>query len=883
MLTFRPTPGGCRPLTGLLAVLVCSGFVLVQSLWSENVSPARQAPTLAESETTKTNVPTASESNDVKKTFGDLLTKAKAGDVQPLGEYYLGPWILYQRTGDRDDAEAVQCFRKSAEKNNARAQYYFGVCYFRGFGVETNHAEAVKWYRKAAEQNDPRAQRNLAGCYWNGDGVTQDYAEAVKWFRKAADQGDADAQVELGACYHDGRGVNRDYAEAVKLFRKAADQEHPYALSNLGICYNHGRGVETNASEAVKWFRKASELGNANGQLELGIAYYNGRGVNCDYAEAAKLFRKAADQGHQNGACYLALCYANGQGVETNQVEAVKWYRKAADQGSSSAQYNLAWCYRSGRGVTASDTDAVEWFRKAAEQGNDNAQLTLGDCYRDGKGTRQDFDEAEKWYRKASTQTNAVADLHLEWLVEGRDLMRKAKTGDIKAQKELATYYELGMSYSGIPKDLNEALKWRRKAAEQGDLDSQTALAFLYYSGRDWYRKDFGQDYTEAMKWWRKAAEQGDADSQACLADGYAERHGVAQDFDSEAAKWYGKAAEQGLASAQHNLGLLYYQGKGVPQSYPHAARWYRRAADQGHILAQTKLAICYYDGNGVPRDYVEAYKWYNLAGSQGHKDAAKFRDQVAELMTAQQVAEGQRRASLFVARLEKQDKRDAITRTDDVDKARGNGTGFFIVDGYLLTSHHVVKEASAIRVVIGESKYTAKVLKADPANDIALLKVIFPPNERRPLQVLPLLTSRDMRLGDGVFTIGFPNITVQGVQPKLTRGEINSLAGIQDDVRFFQMNVAVQPGNSGGPLMDLLGNVVGIVTMRLDDAKTFEISGALPQNVNYAVKSSFIMAFLDSVPELTGKLKPPSAEKARKFEDVVKEVQSATALVLVY
>ena len=130
--------------------------------------------------------------------------------------------------------------------------------------------------------------------------------------------------------------------------------------------------------------------------------------------------------------------------------------------------------------------------------------------------------------------------------------------------------------------------------------------------------------------------------------------------------------------------------------------------------------------------------------------------------------------------------------------------------------------------------------------------------------------------------TVGFPNIGLQGFAPKLAKGEIASLSGAADDARYFQISVPVQPGNSGGALVDERGNVVGVVAAKLSARAALSASGALPENVNYAVKSSFLLGFLESVPEVAAKLREPNT-KDRKFEDVVKAAEQAAVLVLVY
>jgi len=180
------------------------------------------------------------------------------------------------------------------------------------------------------------------------------------------------------------------------------------------------------------------------------------------------------------------------------------------------------------------------------------------------------------------------------------------------------------------------------------------------------------------------------------------------------------------------------------------------------------------------------------------------------------------------------------------------------------------------VRLLTGAGLLDSTIVKVDTANDLALLRVIgkFSP--------LPVAMSRGVKLGATVATVGFPDIGLQGYSPKLARGEIASLAGAGDDPRYFQVSVPVQPGNSGGALVDVHGNVVGIVAAKLSAKAALDATGALPENVNYAIKSSLLLSFLESVPEVSARLKDPVTAE-QKFEDVVQSAQAAAGLVLVY
>jgi S1-C subfamily serine protease len=328
-------------------------------------------------------------------------------------------------------------------------------------------------------------------------------------------------------------------------------------------------------------------------------------------------------------------------------------------------------------------------------------------------------------------------------------------------------------------------------------------------------------------------------------------------------------------APAQFNLGLMYYSGRSMPQSDVEASKWFLRADEQRETSAEYNLGAAYSNGEGVPKNYLEAYKWKSLAAAQGDKLASKYLSIDEIRMTPEQVAEAQRLAAAFVPR--RDTKSSVLDKSASSDNPKFSGTGFFITDdGYLISNYHVVNDAAQVRPVTSAGLIDAKIVQLDAANDLALLKA-----EGR-FAPLPITSSRSVKLGGSVATVGFPDIGLQGFAPKFARGEIASLSGAADDARYFQISVPVQPGNSGGALVDEHGDVVGVVSAKLNASAALAATGALPENVNCAVKSSFLLSFLESVPEISAKLKEPIIAEW-KFDDVVQSAQAAAVLVLVY
>lgn len=181
-----------------------------------------------------------------------------------------------------------------------------------------------------------------------------------------------------------------------------------------------------------------------------------------------------------------------------------------------------------------------------------------------------------------------------------------------------------------------------------------------------------------------------------------------------------------------------------------------------------------------------------------------------------------------------------AVLSTSALAEAKSSGSGFAIGDGsVIVTAHHVVDGCTRIDVPeVGAAAH----LRSDPAADLAILKM----NRALP-GALRFRSGHPVRLGEEIVVIGYPLRGLLSTPPTVTTGIVSSLAGIHDDRTEMQISAPVQPGNSGGPVLDRSGNVVGIVESKLDRIKAARATGDIPENVNFAVHSSIITSLLDS------------------------------------
>ncbi|MBR1124511.1 trypsin-like peptidase domain-containing protein [Bradyrhizobium lablabi] len=198
-------------------------------------------------------------------------------------------------------------------------------------------------------------------------------------------------------------------------------------------------------------------------------------------------------------------------------------------------------------------------------------------------------------------------------------------------------------------------------------------------------------------------------------------------------------------------------------------------------------------------------------------------------------------------------------------------GTGFAIsANGHVVTNHHVVDGCTGdIKGnLTGEAPINLRLVSGDETNDLALLQA-----PAGSFKEFAKIRERSIRSGDSVVAIGFPYHGLLTSDFTVTTGIVSSLSGLFNNTRFLQISAAVQPGNSGGPLLDTNGQVVGMVAAKINALKIARATGDIPENINFAIKTGAIRDFLDNsvvpyqVAEPKGEMKTPEiAGAARAF-----------------
>ena len=170
-----------------------------------------------------------------------------------------------------------------------------------------------------------------------------------------------------------------------------------------------------------------------------------------------------------------------------------------------------------------------------------------------------------------------------------------------------------------------------------------------------------------------------------------------------------------------------------------------------------------------------------------------------------------------------------------------GTGTGFVINPDYVVTADHVLEGCNQVAIVHAHKKTVVQTVARDRSNDLGLLRL-----DKAFLHTAKLRGGSSIRLGERVSNYGYPLFGDISTSATITEGNINNLSGVGNDSTVMQFDAPTQPGNSGGPLLDSSGNVVGVVIYILSKEYA-DATGHIAQNVNFAVKSTIVENFLQS------------------------------------
>ena len=413
-------------------------------------------------------------------------------------------------------------------------------------------------------------------------------------------------------------------------------------------------------------------------------------------------------------------------------------------------------------------------------------------------------------------------------------LGRSAAQGHAEAQGILGALYLQGR---GVAKDEAKGADFIRRAADTGLASAQYWMGVLLVEGRGGLPKD----PATAAQWFKAAADQNHVPAYCWLGE-LADREKNAV----EAVAWWRKGAAANDRTCQVLLGRAYLEGKGgLARDANEAIALFRRAANQRYPAAQAALGHAYERGTGVPTDYVLAYMWFNLARAQGYnpQSVREAMESLEKKMTAEQIADAQKRSREWRPDL----PAEAIARAAPgappaaAPSRTISGSGFLVsAAGHVVTNNHVV--ASCQRVTVAPGSAEASIVARDVRNDLALLKAASAPAE-----VAKLRSGRSVRPGDDVVVVGFPLRQVLAPSAIVTTGTVSALSGLGNDTAKLQITAPVQQGNSGGPLLDRHGLVVGVVQSKLNALRIAGATGDLPQNVNFAINGATLQSFLDA------------------------------------
>ncbi|MDR1907632.1 MAG: SEL1-like repeat protein [Holosporales bacterium] len=300
--------------------------------------------------------------------------------------------------------EAVKYLKVAADRENANAQFYLGICLSLGLGTNVDLTAGTEYFKKAAEQGHLGAKLHYAERLIHADEVGTNAREGLRYLTQLIDIGFPEGDYAY-SIYLEQKGDQKEKSNAEKYCKQAADlglipAQNAYACNKM-----FGINGTINLFEAAKYSKMSADKGDPTGQVYYGLCLYRGFGTAPDEIEAVKYFKLSADQGDPEGQNNYGACLRNGDGVARNEKEGIRYHKLSADQGCMYGQLY----YANAISEQGNFGEAAKYYKLAADQGNAEAQYNYGEYLYSRTGVAQDRIEATKYLKLAADQGNAEA------------------------------------------------------------------------------------------------------------------------------------------------------------------------------------------------------------------------------------------------------------------------------------------------------------------------------------------------------------------------------------------------------------------------------------------------------------------------------------------
>lgn len=517
-----------------------------------------------------------------------------------------------------------------------------------------------------------------------------------------------------------------------------------------------------------------------------------------NYRLALRHLLAAEDREDPRADLWLGRLFHHGWAVVTDYNLAHEFYRRAAEAGSAAAMFRLGTLYANGRGVPKDVKKAAELYARAAEHGDTSGQFNFALALAIGKGVKKNEDEALRWFLIVRPSLIQEAEIKAADQQIAKLKQRLGTARSEKARLAAQSFEPAGRPEWSFPQD------WAAWVGRY-PFDRVRGVTFLDLPDlRSRLRTMLPSDALTRID--------------ELVVASPIERHGtwiVASGCEPHNCS----DANYSVVIHERSLEIALCLEDASLEEGTRELRWFRTGvAPRSRKLAYGQDVECVpHDSDPVP-----------AIGDTTPQVQAPARSPEGDGTKSAGIAPG------FVP---------PQLPPHVAAEPKSSGSAFQINDaGHFVTNHHVIEACTRVTLRRADVMVDAQVIASDRHHDLAVLAADLP--SRTPL---PLQTDRPVRLAEAIIVTGHPYKGLLASTPQVTTGTVSALAGIGDDTGIMQVQAPIQPGNSGGPIINLQGAAVGVAVATLDAAKILIATGSLPQNVNFGIKINAVRDLLDA------------------------------------